>query len=59
MTHWRKPSELPIEPVERVGRIACPECLGKGWIAVWPPGRPREASMGRCEQCSGFGRVGR
>jgi DnaJ-class molecular chaperone len=43
--------------VERPARVPCPECLGKGWIALWPPGEPRRASQARCEQCSGFGRV--
>jgi hypothetical protein len=32
----------------------CPECFGKGYIKLWPPGHPERAIMARCEQCSGL-----
>jgi hypothetical protein len=38
-------------------RVLCPECLGRGMIKLWSPGHEDRATMARCEQCSGFGKV--
>lgn len=36
----------------------CPECMGRGYIKVWRPGKQAETThMARCEQCSGFGQM--
>lgn len=35
----------------------CSQCGGRGYIAQWIQGKPQFKHMGRCEQCSGFGRV--
>lgn len=43
----------PIAPSE----INCEQCAGRGYIAQWVQGKPQFKHMGRCEQCSGFGRV--
>jgi DnaJ-class molecular chaperone len=42
---------------ERVPRVACSACAGKGMIKQWIEGKPHTEHMGRCEQCSGFGKV--
>lgn len=33
--------------------LRCPECLGRGYVKMWQPGRPETTHMVRCEQCSG------
>lgn len=41
----------------RTTPINCHECHGRGVIKLWSPGKPETAHMGRCEQCSGLGKV--
>lgn len=45
----------PAEP--RTSTVNCCECHGRGVIKLWSPGKPETAHMGRCEQCSGLGRI--
>lgn len=50
-----------ITPAEAVKvwapRVLCQECRGRGMIKLWSPGHEDRATMARCEQCSGFGKV--
>lgn len=43
--------------VPRITTTTCEVCAGRGYIAQWIQGKPQFKHMGRCEQCSGFGRV--
>lgn len=38
-------------------RDVCTQCAGRGYVKQWIEGKPHTAHMGRCEQCSGFGKV--
>jgi DnaJ-class molecular chaperone len=48
---------LKLAPAEARPTVACEACAGVGYIAQWAQGKPQFKHMGRCEQCSGFGRV--
>lgn len=48
---------LPKLDDQHPSPIDCEQCGGRGYIAQWIVGKPQFKHMGRCEQCSGFGRV--
>jgi DnaJ-class molecular chaperone len=48
--------KLPTD-IQRISRINCDECHGRGYIRQWPHGHEERTHMGRCEQCSGLGKV--
>lgn len=52
-----KPMLKPAPVETRITTIACEVCAGRGYIAQWIQGKPQFKHMGRCEACSGFGRV--
>ena len=48
---------LQYPPPAPPALTACAQCAGKGLVALHKPGKPHTASMARCEECSGFGRL--
>jgi len=47
----------PARVLKHPERVACSQCAGVGQVKQWIEGKPHTAHMGRCEQCSGFGKV--
>lgn len=48
-----KQLRLPSD-IQRISRVSCEECHGRGYVKLYPPGHPERACMARCEQCSGL-----
>lgn len=48
---------LHLSKIETKERMPCEACAGRGYLKQWIEGKPHTAHMGRCEQCSGFGKV--
>lgn len=49
-------TELPEARFRPIEHPPC-DCGGTGYVVQWPAGKPQFKHMGRCEQCSGFGKM--